>query len=238
MVTLLLASALMSDAPLSAIEAEPRVRAAAALEAGDAEKAADLLGEDSELAARVREGDESALADLRFRPVIEGEQPPGFPPLTPVGEIERKSYPGYRLAKTDGEGGAVGGNTVAPFFRLFRHIQAREIPMTIPVEMEMADEKMRSMAFLYPDSETGETGDAEEEVEVTDVPAMRVVSIGVRGDTTDAAVSEALGRLTEWLAAHPDAKAEPGYRVLGYNGPMTAPAKRYFEVQRVLKSAG
>jgi hypothetical protein len=40
------------------------------------------------------------VEDLRFRPIAEADLPVGFPPCTPVGEVEVKRYPGYRAAVT------------------------------------------------------------------------------------------------------------------------------------------
>jgi hypothetical protein len=173
-------------------------------------------------------------ADLEFSPLSEAEVPVGWPAYTPVGEVAVREYPVYRAARTTK--GMFAGN--GRFWALFRHIERHEIPMTAPVEMTLevsADGKPmaseRSMAFLYPSTATGKTGD-EGNVEIVDIPAATAVSIGVRGKISQARIARAQEALDTWLKANADRYARAGdLRVLGYNSPMVPDAQSYFEVQ-------
>lgn len=78
------------------------------------------------------------LVILTFKPKVEAPVPAGFPAPTPVGVVEIKKLPVYRMAKVYNSG---GGNN---FFTLFNHIKKNNIEMTAPVEMTMA-EKMESI---------------------------------------------------------------------------------------------
>jgi NADH dehydrogenase [ubiquinone] 1 alpha subcomplex assembly factor 1 len=147
-----------------------------------------------------------ALADLEFSPLIEAPLPEGFPAPTPVRQIERKTYPAYRLARADMEASQNGA-----FWQLFQHIKKHDIPMTAPVEMtydEAGDEI--DMAFMYEDVRQGETG---------------------RGNSTERAVDAAREALFAWIAARPELEPAGPARQFGYNSPMVSSSKRYFEVQ-------
>jgi hypothetical protein len=185
-----------------------------------------------------------ALSDaaeiLRFEPTIEAESPGGFPKPTPVGEIEIKRYPAYRLARAEIPETA---SEDAAFFTLFRHITNEQIAMTAPVEMTYQSAKVkelrpREMAFLYESPRLGKTG-KQAEVDVVDAPALTVVSIGMRGDHSQKQVAEARDLLKRWLADRDDRfQANGPLRVMGYNSPMVPIAKRYFEVQIPLEEKG
>ncbi len=153
--------------------------------------------------------------------------PKGFPGYTPVGQIEVKQYPAYRKASASG---------VAEFWTLFRHIKQNDITMTAPVEMDYGDPRAekssnRSMSFLYERPDQGTTG-KQGSVEVIDVPAMKVVSIGCRGSRTSSAVAEAQKKLLKHLAEKKDQYAAAGpMRVMGYNSPFVPRDRNFFEVQ-------
>lgn len=164
------------------------------------------------------------LADLEFQPVLEANLPEGFPAPTPVGEIELKRYPHYRIARAGS-----GGN--GAFWQLFMHIQKHEIPMTAPVEMtyDTAGDEV-DMAFMYEHAAQGSTG-PDGGVQVIDVEPMLVASIGCRGWSSDAAVEQALARLTAWISDQGELEVAGPTRRFGYNGPSVRGDRRYFEVQ-------
>ncbi len=153
--------------------------------------------------------------------------PVGFPDYTPVGQIEVKQYPAYRKAT------ASGG---AAFWTLFSHIKQNNVTMTAPVEMYYGDplsrnSKNRSMSFLYERPDQGSVG-KQGSVEVIDVPAMKVVSIGCRGSQTSSAVAEAREKLLKFLAENKDGYTAAGpMRVMGYNSPFVPRDRNFFEVQ-------
>ena len=170
-------------------------------------------------------GDEASASD-EFTMIKEAEMPQGFPEPTPVGAIEVKQYPAYRRATATGMG---------QFWTLFRHIKQNDIQMTAPVEMEYGapesgDARRAAMSFLYERPDQGAAG-TQGRVEVVDVEATTVVSIGCRGQQTAAAVDEARGRLLKWLDEN-DTYAPTGpLRVMGYNSPFVPREKNFFEVQ-------
>jgi hypothetical protein len=160
---------------------------------------------------------------LTFQPRKEAELPKGFPTYTPVGVVEVKEYPAYRMA--------VAGK----FWTLFLHIQSNNIPMTTPVEMKYSANRsgkysQQSMAFLYGKDGLGELG-KKGKVNVVDVEPVTVVAIGVRGRRNQTSVDRAHQYLMQWIEAHPDHVASGSLRVMGYNSPMVRQADSFFEVQ-------
>lgn len=166
----------------------------------------------------------------KFQPIVEAEMPAGFPPPTPVGQIEVKRYPAYRMARAESRSGE------SAFFSLFQHIKKNGIAMTAPVEMEYGPGKAgqpaeRSMAFLYGKPTFGEPG-ADGTVQVVDVPEMAVVSLGARGAFDAKKIADAERLLQSWLSEHSDRYTVAGpLRVMGYNSPFVPRNRRYYEVQ-------
>ena len=176
---------------------------------------------------------------LRFKPTMEAETPAGFPAHTPVGKVEVKQYPAYRMARFEMKE-VPGGNNA--FFTLFNHIKKNNIAMTAPVEMdysatEGAKPRETSMAFLYASTEIGSLSETKSGVKVMDIPAKTVLSIGMRGPTSAAQVETARKALQSWLERHQDAYVADGsLRVMGYNSPFVFGNRRYFEVQIPLRA--
>jgi hypothetical protein len=132
------------------------------------------------------------LVILTFKPKVEAPVPAGFPAPTPVGVVEIKKLPVYRMAKVNNTG---GGNN---FFTLFNHIKKNSIEMTAPVEMTMAEKNGKfaesSMAFLYQETTLGKVG-PQGNIAVLDTKECMVASIGMRGSPN----SEALESAKRWL---------------------------------------
>lgn len=179
-------------------------------------------------AAQLREDLTRFASDLRFEPLMEAPQPPGFPEPTPIHEIRLTSYPSYRLAYADMAGSSDG----SAFFKLFRHIQSNDIKMTAPVEVTFDAERMQQtrMAFLYEGPTQGQVGDAGQ-VEVVDIPAMEVLSIGARGNDSRQRIDTYHALLLEWIAGNPDYEVAGDMRTMGFNSPMVRGDRRFFEVQ-------
>lgn len=161
----------------------------------------------------------------------EAPLPKGWPTPGPYNAVAEKEYPAYRAAFTGGSGSSPS------FWTLFRHIQKKNIPMTAPVEMTMNEKdgemEMVSMAFLYQDTSVGAKGKDGEKVLVRDVPKAKVLSytwMGPRNEETMKMAKDAL----EKVLAEKTLKAT-GFRVLGYNGPMTPRKKQTHELQALLK---
>ncbi len=93
------------------------------------------------------------------------------------------------------------------------------------------------MSFLYERPDQGSTG-KQGSVEVVDVPAMTVVSIGCRGEATAAAIAEAREKLVKWLDEKKEDYVSAGpMRVMGYNSPFVPRDRNFFEVQIPVKPA-
>ncbi|MCC6409489.1 MAG: heme-binding protein [Planctomycetes bacterium] len=244
-----LARAADAEGDAARLEALRSVIAEAVRELGPSSRIGAALGAASDAAAR---GDvEERLAELRafvreraldltFAPRVESPRPAGFPAATPVGEFAVLDYPAYRMARAAVPEGWFGGRNGA-FWKLFRHIQKHEISMTAPVEMSYSRvdakvERIRSMAFLYASIEIGELG-KDGDVEVVDIAAARVLSIGLRGSDDNATFERALAGLRAWLAQHPEWLECGPARVFGWNSPMVVDAERFHEVQLPIRAA-
>jgi len=163
--------------------------------------------------------------NLRFRPIAEAKMPEGFPACTPVGEVEVKQYPPYRVAVTKDGGMA--------FWRLFAHIKKNNVEMTAPVEMTLSEngDKPVLMGFLYEHSNQGSVGE-DGQVTVRDETGGWVVSTGIRGPRNERSLAEARERVQKWLSWHGDRWEVAGPpRLLGYNSPFVPSGQNYWEYQ-------
>ena len=174
------------------------------------------------------------LVILTFKPKVEAPVPAGFPAPTPVGVVEIKKLPVYRMAKVANGGGN------GSFFTLFNHIKKNNIEMTAPVEMTMAEKNGKftesSMAFLYQQTTLGKTG-PQGNVAVLDTTESLVASIGMIGSPSTTALDSA----KQWLLEKIKASSQPyevvgELRVMGYNSPFMPEKLRYYEVQLALKA--
>ncbi len=166
---------------------------------------------------------------------ISAALPEGFAAPTPPGAIELKRYASVRQAMFDRR-----KQRGSAFFTLFRHIKDADIAMTAPVimrgEMAGGDSDEASMAFLYRSTSQGETGLTNRGVLVEDTPPMTVLSIGFQGRDNQRRLNAMQLQLLEWLQSQPDDAAgrwqrDGSFRLLGYNGPDTATADKWWEMQ-------
>ena len=169
----------------------------------------------------------SVARELAFVPKYEASLPAGFPTYTPVGVIEVKKYPEYRMASGDG------------FWTLFQHIQQNQIEMTAPVQMNFAsgdqgEIKQSKMSFLYGRPEIGSPG-VHGKVDVVDADEHWVVSLGMRGSRSKESLIDARERLQQWIRNNQNYEASGTMRVMGYNSPAVPRANQFFEVQIPLK---
>ena len=176
------------------------------------------------------------VADLAFVRRDEAELPRDFPAPTPVGQIEVKEIPRYRMAQAP----MANGRSSAPFWKLFLHIKKHDIAMTAPVETSFTHEagelRETDMAFLYGRPEVGTAG-PDAAVEVRDVAATRVVSLGCRGLQTLATVEAARDELTRWIARRGQYEIDGEVRTMSYNSPMIPARERFYEVQIPVRAA-
>ena len=174
------------------------------------------------------------LVILTFKPKVEAPVPAGFPAPSPVGVVEIKKLPVYRMAKVANSG--LGGNN---FFTLFNHIKKNKIEMTAPVEMTMAEKNGKytesSMAFLYQETTLGKVG-PQGNIAVLDTKECMVASIGMRGSPSSENIESAKRWLIEKIKNAPEAYEVAGeLKVMGYNSPFMPEKLRYYEVQLPLK---
>ena len=182
----------------------------------------------------LRTGLLEVLVILTFKPRVEAPVPAGFPAPTPVGVVEIKKLPVYRMAKVANSG--MGGNN---FFTLFNHIKKNNIEMTAPVEMTMTEKNGKytesSMAFLYQETTLGKVG-PQGNVAVLDTTECTVVSVGMRGSPSSENIESARRWLLEKIKNAPEAYEIAGeLKVMGYNSPFMPEKLRYYEVQLPLK---
>lgn len=159
----------------------------------------------------------------------EAQRPEGWPEITPVGKVELKERPAFRVAVAEVSSGTGGEGRL--FGTLFRHIQDRDIPMTAPVTMTRSSEgQMQSMGFLYENLDVGSTGEAGG-AEVQDRPSATVVSTGLRGGYSAKSYANGLARLQDYLEGreHLQPIGEPVY--MGYNSPFVPGFLKYAELQ-------
>ncbi len=173
-------------------------------------------------------------------------RPEGWPDITPVNEVEVKSYPTTRAASVTRE--AAGGGTGPMFNELFNHIKRNDIAMTAPVDMgyapasdtagagDAAEPQLNSMTFLYRTTDLGEPG-PDGAVLVRDLPSTTYATTGLRGSYSTRNYERALERLRSWLDAQSEWAPAGEPRYLGYNGPFTAPFLKYAEVQIPVRPA-
>jgi len=198
---------------------ESALRKAAAIKADQGGEAVRLLRKAIAEAHRV----------LTFKPLIQARRPKGFPGLTPIGEVQVKQYPAYRMARA-------GMKQDQPLFSLAAHFRKNKIATTAPVQVNYQDAgsdkpREQSMAFIYGDPKLGKPG-SEDTVEVVDSPAMTAVVTSVCGARSTQKVVEARRRLEAWLKANKDRFAADGpMRVMSYNSPFVPVNRRFFEVQ-------
>jgi hypothetical protein len=171
---------------------------------------------------------------LTFTMKSEAALPADFPEPTPVGEIQVKQYPAYRLART-------ASQKNSGFFKLFAHITLNRIEMTAPVEMTYLSDDDKEpeqidMAFIYGDAKLGKAGNKLGGVTVQDIPALTTVSIGLRGDNDRVKLAAVEQRLLDWLARQtPDYERAGKLRVMGYNSPEVPSDARFYEVELPIK---
>ncbi|MBY0326589.1 MAG: heme-binding protein [Gemmataceae bacterium] len=182
----------------------------------------------------LRTGLLEVLVILTFKPKVEAPVPAGFPAPSPVGVVEIKKLPVYRMAKVANSG--LGGNN---FFTLFNHIKKNNIEMTAPVEMTMTEKNGKytesSMAFLYQETSLGKVG-PQGNVAVLDTTECTVVSVGMRGSPSSENIESARRWLLEKIKNSPEAYEIAGeLKVMGYNSPFMPEKLRYYEVQLPLK---
>ncbi len=167
--------------------------------------------------------------------------PVGYADPTAPGAIELKSYPSLRRAEVSGSMLPDMASNLG-FWKLFNHIQSRQIAMTSPVEMDYPgldlDGDMKngawSMAFLYRNPTLGDAGQAGD-VRVADSTPLTYLSVGAKGSYGMRDTKRVLATLKQALAELDGFEAAGPVRVLHYNGPDVRNGQKWFEVQIPVK---
>ena len=186
----------------------------------------------SVLAINAPAQDAAKVEKVKAAPEYQAEAPlpKGWPTPGPYDVVKEKDFPAYRAAYTD------GSFQNFAFMRLFQHIKREEIPMTSPVEMEMKEGEnsmsMKSMAFMYQNTEVGKIGKDGEKIEVRDVPAMKTLSYTWQGSNSSKNRTIAKKALDAELLKR--GLESTDYRILGYNGPGVPSSKKTWEMLIVL----
>ncbi len=163
--------------------------------------------------------------------------PVGYPRPTAPGALELKAYSSVRRAEVTGSMAPDLASNVG-FFKLFRHIQSKDIAMTAPVEMDYGglaldgelEDGSWSMAFLYRDKDLGAT-ERDGDVTVIDSVPRVYLSAGALGSYGLKSALQVLATLRSALLALPALEPAGPIRVLNYNGPDVRDGKKWFEVQ-------
>lgn len=178
------------------------------------------------------------ILGLAAHKALSAPLPAGFPPPTPGGQIEIKTYPAYRAAAVNHRGDLDQAAT-ASFGPLFNHISRNEIAMTSPVEARYPQASWTTptlssgetqVSFLYRDP-TVQPQQVASEVQIVDTPSMTVVSLGLRGSYDHKLYEQGLQQLHTWLAAHPEYEVVGSPRRLFYDGPYVPDPLKRNEVQ-------
>jgi hypothetical protein len=162
--------------------------------------------------------------------------PDGFPPPTVPNQIEIKEYPPYRAATYATEGNFAQAANNA-FYPLYQHINANNISMTAPVETRYPVSTLEgdlsgeaTVSFLYRNAEINPS-EIGRQIAVEDIPAMMVVSLGLKGAYSYESYQEGLKKLTEWLNQHPEYQRLGNPRRFFYDGPYVPDALKRSEIQ-------
>jgi hypothetical protein len=180
-------------------------------------------------------GESAVKANLPAGYVAEAPLPEGFPPPSEPGKVVEKTYPVLRSYSATGP---------SAFMKCFGYLSIKQHKMTAPVVMECkpgADPSkhlpgddmpvpIERMHFLLEKNSLDEPK-AAGPIKVADMPAMRVLSIAFRGDSTSEAVKKGQDAIESRLKEMPGIERAGEYRILGYNSPMLERSKNFWELQ-------
>jgi DNA gyrase inhibitor GyrI len=120
-------------------------------------------------------------------------------PKTPSGKIEIKIIPESKLLATENPGNYFDSNNQL-FTRLFNYISTNEVSMTVPVEADMDNARMK---FYVGSQDRVKDLQNQGPVKIITVPQRTVVSIGMKGSYTKARFEKGKEKLLAWLRDNP-----------------------------------
>lgn len=135
---------------------------------------------------------------------------------TAAGEIEVKTLPARKAMTADGSGAYFDGAD-SVFMKLFRYIDRNNVSMTVPVESEVAENRMRF--FVGADDKSRSLTNADDVI-LAEVPEQTVVSMGLRGGYTKDTYDRGVAALKAWVETNKADWATNGEPYAVYwNGP-------------------
>lgn len=147
------------------------------------------------------------------------------------GKIQILNLPPARLIEAEMDG-TYFQNSNGLFSRLFDYIRANEIAMTVPVEGDLGQAKMR----FYVGSDVSSNIEDTDTVRVVNFTARTVISVGSEGAYTEANIRESKILLDEWLQNQTSwTRSGEAYAVF-WNGPFTPWFMKRFDVHIPVKS--
>ncbi len=150
-------------------------------------------------------------------PALVMATPEAFPP-TPPGRTEIKALPAGVLLRTTAPGSYFDRSDEL-FRPLVNYISRHGISMTTPVEATVQPGEPATMAFWVGESDRARIAGNRDKVEVIEIPARTVASIGVRGSYSAENFRTARERLEAWLQTQAEVvPAGPAYAVY-WDGP-------------------
>jgi len=183
----------------------------------------------------------AAQPELPAGYVEEAPLPEGFPPPSEPGKVVEKTYPVIRSFSSTGPGA---------FMKCFAYLSLKQHKMTAPVVMECKSDAdptktpiiretpvpIERMHFLLEKNSLDKPQEAGP-VKVDDMPALRVLSLAFQGETSPAAIKQGQAEIEAQLKKMPTVRRAGEYRILGYNSPMLARSKNFWELQLPIEDA-
>jgi len=134
---------------------------------------------------------------------------------TPVGKIKVLDLPERTALEASSSGSYFQSNN-GLFRKLFKFITTNDVSMTTPVEADIEPGKMR---FFVGKKDKDKLLQSNDSVQVTKVPALKVISIGIRGGYSEKNFNSNKLKLETWLGENKKFIQDgPAYGVY-WNGP-------------------
>ncbi len=149
----------------------------------------------------------------------------GYRPTEP-GVVELKTIPAARViqARAGGDYWRDG----SPFRPLFRYISDNDVAMTVPVEVDVADNRMR---FLVGSEAPANLPERHGAASLLERDQQVVLAVGIRGGYSQARYDQGVQALASWLAEHPGWVAAGPPVAVFWNGPYVPGPMKRSEVQ-------
>jgi hypothetical protein len=145
---------------------------------------------------------------------------------TEPGVVELKTIPAARIiqARAGGDYWRDG----SPFRPLFRYISDHDVAMTVPVEVDVAENRMR---FLVGSDAPTELPEQHGAASLLAREQRIVLAAGLRGGYSQARYDAGVQALASWLAEHPEWVAAGQPVAVFWNGPYVPGPLKRSEVQ-------